>query len=111
MASGWSGKPVLLPRSPDSIYDAAFSPDGAHVALSGGDAVRIWRADGSGNPTVLGGNQDISVAFSPDGSRVVSASGMEPYVSGMLTAPANLLSSWAMMARWRMRSSVRMARV
>ncbi len=38
--------------------------------------MRVWAADGSGEPLVLKGHKDwaTSAAFSPDGARIVSAS-------------------------------------
>ncbi len=62
---------------PENIYMATFSPNGDRIATASGDKlVRLWRADGTGDPVVLSGHRDVvySVAFSPDGRRVVSGS-------------------------------------
>ncbi|HEU4559383.1 MAG TPA: WD40 repeat domain-containing protein [Longimicrobium sp.] len=56
---------------------AAFSPDGQWIVTASDDnTARIWRADGTGEPTVLRGHTAavLSAAFSPDGQRVVTAS-------------------------------------
>jgi len=54
-----------------------FSPDGRLIVSASRDkTIRIWQADGTGEPVILLGH-DLSTAqarFSPDGRRIVSAS-------------------------------------
>ena len=59
------------------MYSAAFSPDGSHIVTASGDrTVRVWPADGQGQPRILEGHRGLvySAAFSPDGTRIVSGS-------------------------------------
>ncbi|MCG8423661.1 MAG: protein kinase [Proteobacteria bacterium] len=68
--------PIILTH-PETVGTASFSPDGSRIASGSADkAVRIWNADGTGEPAVLHGHSDsiYSTAFSPDGTRVVSGS-------------------------------------
>jgi WD40 repeat protein/tRNA A-37 threonylcarbamoyl transferase component Bud32 len=62
---------------PDAVLSAAFSPDGTRIVTASKDRhVRVWAADGSGQPLLLRGHGDwvISAAFSPDGRHIVTAS-------------------------------------
>ncbi len=71
----WVARVVLT--HPDFVIRAAFSPDGKHIATVCADrAVRVWNADGTGEPLVFRGHEGPinSVAFSPDGERIVTAS-------------------------------------
>jgi WD40 repeat protein len=68
--------PVVL-RGDAPLRSAAFSPDGERVVTTSDDGtVRVWSADGRGEPIVLRGHTAASTAavFSPDGRRIASAS-------------------------------------
>lgn len=59
------------------VRAAAFNRDGTRVVTASRDGTaRVWRADGTGEPTVLEGHggEVLVAAFSPLGRRVVTAS-------------------------------------
>jgi WD40 repeat protein len=89
------GEPIVLRGPGQSVRSVSFSPDGTRVVTKwwwGGarywnedgttvtmgpryGVVWIWKADGSGDPIVLGSNEDlvVSVALSPDSTRAITA--------------------------------------
>ncbi len=67
----------LVLHHPAGVASAAFSPDGTRIVTACyDDIVRIWNADGTGEPLALAGHKDrvYSATFSPDGKRIVTAS-------------------------------------
>ncbi len=81
--SDGQGKPTVLRYTSDlahigSILSVVFSSDSNRIVTAGGvdGIVRIWQADGSGQPMTLSGHEGMVTwaAFSEDGSRVISTS-------------------------------------
>ncbi|HEU4404165.1 MAG TPA: protein kinase [Polyangiaceae bacterium] len=62
---------------PDAVRTAAFDPAGGRIVTASADrVVRVFSADGRGEPIALRGHEELVVgaAFSPDGRLVASAS-------------------------------------
>ena len=59
------------------VWDAAFNPDGSLIATLAFDSnVKLWDpVTGQELITLGGGNDSPEIAFSPDGSRLVTGSG------------------------------------
>jgi hypothetical protein len=71
----------------NAAYTVACSPDGKIMATAGfGNEVKLWRIeDGSEAGTLVGGNTSLhSLAFSPDGKRLVAGtmSDAQPQIPG-----------------------------
>jgi WD40 repeat protein len=57
------------------VFWAEFSPDGRHIVSASKDkTLRVWQADGRGEPVILVGHDSWvrRAGFSPDGRRIVS---------------------------------------
>lgn len=77
---GGSGITFLRGDVINPTVSASFSPDGQRIVtvdiVGNANSVRMWRADGVGEPIELGSYQPVNgVAFSPDGERIVTAGG------------------------------------
>ena len=59
-----------------SLECAAYSPDGKHVATGGGIGVVLWDANTGDQVRILSapGHYVLSVAFSPDGTKILTGS-------------------------------------
>ncbi|XYH98711.1 protein kinase domain-containing protein [Sorangium sp. So ce1128] len=71
----WIARAVL--HHPHWVKYAGYSPDGLRIVTASQDnAVRVWNADGIGEPMLLRGHEAVvtSAAFSPDGKRIATAS-------------------------------------
>jgi WD40 repeat protein len=72
-----SSRPISLIGHEDSVWSAAFSPDGSRIVSASRDkTARVWDVATAKQIAVLRGHGDSvgSAAFSPDGSRIVTAS-------------------------------------
>ncbi|MRG97117.1 protein kinase domain-containing protein [Polyangium spumosum] len=70
-----SGPALVVLTHPALVTSAAYSPDGRRIATASEDGiVRVWNADGRGEPLLLPGQETVqSVAWSPDGRRIAGA--------------------------------------
>ncbi|HKO57285.1 MAG TPA: WD40 repeat domain-containing protein, partial [Thermoanaerobaculia bacterium] len=69
--------PLVLTNHVGGAVEALFSADGRRILTSAGDGtLRVWSADGHGDPVILRGptnmDQEIQASFSPDGRRVIA---------------------------------------
>jgi WD40 repeat protein/TPR repeat protein len=71
-----TGDAVAVLRAPDTFQSAIFSPDGASVVSVGDKGVRVWRVP---RRLELRGHTDIlsHIAWSPDGTSLVTAAGRD----------------------------------
>jgi WD40 repeat protein len=61
----------------DPVYSGAWSPDGRRiVTISGDRSMRVWQADGTGEPRVFTGHaaELVLAVWSPDARRIATAS-------------------------------------
>ena len=74
---------LTLPRAHDgNIFSAVYSPDGLTLATGASDsAIRLWDARTGESRGTLGSHRSwvYSLAFSPDGSKLLSGSGADPW--------------------------------
>ncbi|WP_437901592.1 nSTAND1 domain-containing NTPase [Sorangium sp. So ce124] len=72
-----SGLARAVLSHPEAVMHARYSSDSKRIVTASWDeTVRVWNADGTGEPIVLRGHQGVvySAAFSPDDKRIVTAS-------------------------------------
>ena len=80
--ASWSQSRFVLRGHQGWVTRVAYSRDGTRVVTASDDGTaRVWPVDGTGEPIVLRHEQSVTDAsFSPDDSRVVTASGHTAYV-------------------------------
>ncbi|MEM9491763.1 MAG: protein kinase, partial [Myxococcota bacterium] len=72
-----TGEPQVLRGHQDLVHSAAFSPDGTRIVTTSSDkTARVWNADGTGAPLVLSGHDNALVAGIPGGGGAFDESGM-----------------------------------
>ena len=68
------------------VYGVAYSPDGKYLAVGNSGGIKVWEAGSIRGSEILTIPEDVSsVVFSPDGTRVLTASGdfEDPTLSGL----------------------------
>lgn len=70
---GWH-RPIALRGHSKQAFWVAVSPNGEKVLGASDDAVRIWNLNGIGEPVVLKEQSFTSARWSPDGTKIVTAS-------------------------------------
>jgi WD40 repeat protein len=64
---------IALPGSSNTVADLAWSPDGTRLAIASSDnQARIWQVDGPQTHTLRCGGQVWSLAYSSDGTRLLT---------------------------------------
>ncbi len=71
-ARGANVASVVLQHEND-VSSAVFSPDNTRIATITWKMLRVWNADGTGQPLVIQGDWYGTAAWSPDGKRILSA--------------------------------------
>ena len=74
-ADGSNAPDIVLRGHTDTVQYVDFSPNGQWVLTASDDGtVRIWNADGHGQPVMFRTAQSriVYAAFSPDGTRIVT---------------------------------------
>lgn len=71
------GTRLMTLNHSDKVSAASFSPDGQAIATVGDRALKLWNPDGTPRLTVFaqGAERFNSVAFSPDGQRLITGQG------------------------------------
>jgi WD40 repeat protein len=92
---------AVLQGHTEGITAATFSPDGTRIGTASRDgAVRIWAADTGAELNVLRTAKPLSVAFSPDGSRVLISADQSTRIWDVGTGREILFQSRAVNAKF-----------